>query len=81
MEPWIWIALAAATIAVLVVPIPKSLRNRTTERRYRKYPTSGAILGAINEVFNPSAHNAAVILEQKQEAGRENPSPEDKHKP
>ena len=70
--------MAALVVAILVVPIPKSLRNRQTEKHHRKYPTSGAILGAVNEIFYPSAQNAAVIQEQKQEAGRENPSPEDK---
>lgn len=81
MQLWFWISVAALLVAILVVPIPKSLRSRQREKQHRKYPTSGAILGAVNEIFNPSAHNAAVIQEQKQQAGRENPSPEDKPKP
>ena len=81
MEVWVWTAFAAAAIAFLFVPIPKSLREKTKVKRHRKYKTSGAILGAVNEIFFPSAHNAAAIQEQQQEAGRQNPSPEDKVKP
>lgn len=41
---------------------------------------SGA-LGVVNELFAPSAHNAAIIVEEQREAIKPMPSPEDKKKP
>lgn len=62
---------------ILFVPLPKQFRGSGKPRRTRKYRTSGAILGAVNEVFNPSAANAAVIQEEKRVSRKANPSPED----
>jgi hypothetical protein len=64
-------------IAFLFFPIPKKYRTSEGSKRPKKYHTSGAILGAINEVFYPSAANAAVIQEEKRESRKANPSPED----
>jgi hypothetical protein len=64
-------------MAFLFFPIPKKYRTSVGGKRPKKYYTSGAILGAINEVFHPSAANAAVIQEEKRESRKANPSPED----
>jgi hypothetical protein len=38
-------------------------------------------LGVVNELFAPSAQNAAIIVEEQREAIKPMPSPEDKKKP
>jgi hypothetical protein len=37
----------------------------------------GPALGAINEIFNPSAQKAAIILEEKKIARKATPAAED----
>ena len=64
-------------IALLFFPIPNKYRTGEGSKRTKKYHTSGAILGTINEVFHPSAANASVIQEEKRESKKANPSPED----
>jgi hypothetical protein len=73
-----WVAIGVVLLVTLFAPLPKSFRTDVKPKSYKQRRTSGAMLGAVNEVFHPSAQNAALIMEQKNEAGRENPSPEDK---
>lgn len=39
---------------------------------------AGAMMGAINEIFHPNAHNAQIVIEEKREARLAMPTPEDK---
>jgi len=39
---------------------------------------SGSFLGAVDELYNPSAREARIIVEEKREAREASPSPEDK---
>jgi hypothetical protein len=38
----------------------------------------GGALGVFNELFQPNAHTAQIILEEQREAIKPKPSPEDK---
>lgn len=38
----------------------------------------GGMLGVMNELYNPSAHSAQIIVEEQREAIKPMPSPEDK---
>jgi hypothetical protein len=78
MEALTLLVLAAVAIAVLLLPIPKKIQNRQKQRRARKYHTSGAFLGAVTEIFQPSAANASVIVEEQKVARKATPAPEDK---
>jgi hypothetical protein len=73
-----WLALAAIGLTLLFFPIPKKIRTRERQRRNKKYRTSGAFLGAVTEIFQPSAANASVIVEEQKVARKATPSPEDK---
>jgi hypothetical protein len=73
-----WLVLAAAGLFLLFFPIPKKIRTRDNPKRHKKYRTSGAFLGAVTEIFQPSAANAAVIVEEQKVARKATPSPEDK---
>ena len=45
----------------------------------RKRPGgAGGALGIFNELYNPSAHSAQIIVEEQREAIKPKPSPEDK---
>ena len=71
------IILLLALLAVLIglfVPLPS---NSAKPKRSKRYRTSGAIMFGINEVFQPSAANAALIQEQQKESRKAQPSPED----
>lgn len=78
MDALPWIALAAAGLIFLFFPIPKKIRTRENPKRHKKYRTSGAFLGAVTEIFQPSAANASVIVEEQKVARKATPSPEDK---
>ena len=66
-------------VLALLVGIPAMIRNRKIGRRGGS-ALSGA-LGVVNELYQPSAKNAAVIVEAQREATKPMPSPEDKKKP
>jgi uncharacterized membrane protein len=74
-----WIILAATGLVLLFVPIPKRIRESNKPKRFKKYPIAGAALGVVNELYQPSAANAAVIVEEQKVARKATPSPEDKH--
>ena len=73
-----WLVLAAAGLILLFFPIPKKIRTREKSKRYKKYRTSGAFLGVVNEIFQPSAANASVVVEEQKVARKATPAPEDK---
>lgn len=73
MDWLIWVAIAASVAAVLVFPT----QTKSKARKRKKYPTSGAVLFGIQEVFQPSAANASVVQEEQKQSRRETPSPED----
>lgn len=78
MDALPWLILAGIGLVLLFVPIPKQLRNREKPKRFKKHPTSGAFLGVINEIFQPSASNASVIVEEQKVASKANHSADDK---
>lgn len=73
-----WLVLIGLGIVLLFVPLPKRLRNRDKPKRFKKYPIAGAALGVVNELYQPSAANATVIVEEQKIARKATPSPEDK---
>lgn len=68
------IGVAIVFIAVLFVPFRLPARKRP-KKRYGG--GLGPALGAINEIFNPSAQKAAMILEEKKIARKATPAAED----
>lgn len=81
MDALVWLVLAAAVMMLLLIPIPKKIRTRKKQRRHKKYRTSGAFLGAVTEIFQPSAANASVVVEEQKVARKATPAPEDKPNP
>lgn len=77
LEILLFSIVVGAFIVFLFFPIPNKYRTSEGSKRTKRYHTSGAILGTINEVFHPSAANASVIQEEKRESRKANPSPED----
>lgn len=73
-----WLVLAVAGAVILFVPLPKKIRTRDKPKRFKKYPIAGAALGVANELYQPSAANAAVIVEEQKVARKATPAPEDK---
>ena len=78
MEALPWIILAAMGALVLFIPLPKKIRTSDKPKRFKKYPIAGAALGVVNELYQPSAANAAVIVEEQKIAKKATPAPEDK---
>jgi hypothetical protein len=74
MNVWIFSALAIVLLAVLLIPVS----GRERPKRKKSYPASGAVLFGINEVFQPTAANASIILGEQRESRKALPSPEDK---
>lgn len=73
MEFFLVVAIVAALAVVLFVPTS----YKEKPRKAKKYRASGAVLFGINEIFQPSAANAASVQEQQRESRRAIPSPED----
>lgn len=73
-----WLILAGVGLVLLFVPIPQKFRSQSKPKRHKKYPTSGAALGVVNEIFQPTAANAAVVVEEQKVARKATPAPEDK---
>lgn len=78
MDALPWLILAGLGLLLLFVPLPKKIRTRSKPKRFKKYPIAGAALGVVNELYQPSAANAAVIVEEQKIARKATPSPEDK---
>ncbi len=69
---------------ILVFAIIASIPARIHAKKTGKKRPSGAMsgpLGVVNELFAPSAQNAAIVVEEQREAIKPMPSPEDKKKP
>ncbi len=75
MESIVWLAILG--LILLWLFIPRKARDNS-DRGAKKYRSSGAVLFAINEVFAPSAANAAVVQQEQRESRRAIPAPEDK---
>ena len=75
MDSLVWLAIPGLIVVLLF--IPRKAREKSKSRA-KKYRTSGAVLFGINEVFAPSAANAAAVQEQQRESRRAIPAPEDK---
>lgn len=73
-----WLVLATTGLILLFFPIPKRIRTREKTKRYKKYRTSGAFLGAVTEIFQPSAANASIVVEEQKVARKATPAPEGK---
>ena len=78
MDALPWIILASLAALILFIPLPKKIRTRDKPKRFKKYPIAGAALGVVNELYQPSAANAAVIVEEQKIAKKATPAPEDK---
>jgi hypothetical protein len=75
VESIVWLAILG--LILLWLFIPRKARDNS-DRGAKKYRSSGAVLFAINEVFAPSAANAAVVQQEQRESRRAIPAPEDK---
>lgn len=73
-----WLILATLGLLFLFMPIPKRLRNLDKPKKYKKYRTSGAFLGVIQEMFQPGAANASIVVEEQKESRKATPSADDK---
>jgi hypothetical protein len=74
------LTLTAILIFALIASIPAQMHAKKTGKKRPSGAMSGA-LGVVNELFAPSAQNAAIIVEEQREAIKPMPSPEDKKKP
>jgi hypothetical protein len=74
------ITLTAIVVFAIIASIPARMHAKKTGKKRTSGAMSGA-LGVVNELFAPSAHNAAIIVEEQREAIKPMPSPEDKKKP
>ena len=75
METVFWLVLLAGIAAWLFLPRKAQDKSNT---KSKKYPTSGAVLFGINEVFAPSAANATIVQEEQRQSRKATPAPEDK---
>ncbi len=75
MELVLWV-VGIVGIAVLF-SIPARRYEKRTGKKLGRHAASG-MMSVVNELFNPSAANAAVILEEQKERRTAIPSPEDK---
>lgn len=74
----LFFVLTFIAVLSLLVGIPVMIRNKKLNRRASGL--AGA-LGVMNELYQPSAKNASIIVEEQQEAIKPMPSPEAKKKP
>ena len=74
------LTLTGILIFAIIASIPARMHSKKTGKKRPSGAMSGA-LGVVNELFAPSAQNAAIIVEEQREAIKPMPSPEDKKKP
>lgn len=74
MEQLVWLSIPGLILVWLFLPRKAREKSNSNSKKYR---SSGAVLFGINEVFAPSAANAAVVQEQQRESRRAIPAPED----
>jgi hypothetical protein len=72
MEKVFWLVLRAGVAVWLFLPRKAQAKSKSRSKKYR---TSGAVLFGINEVFAPSAANAALIQDEQRESIRAIPTP------
>lgn len=70
------IILAIIVVIAILGAMPTLVRNKRLGKKGVSALSAG--LGVINELYAPSAKNAAVIQEEQREAVKPKPSPEDK---
>ncbi|MEY3846449.1 MAG: hypothetical protein RJA66_716 [Actinomycetota bacterium] len=75
--PEFFIVVGVAIVFLAAVLTPFRLPERKAPRRKRYRGGLGPALGAINEIFNPSAQKASIILEEKKIARKATPAAED----
>jgi hypothetical protein len=75
--PEFFIALGVALVFVAALFVPFRLPERKNRKPKRYRGGLGPALGAINEIFNPSAQKASIILEEKKIARKATPAAED----
>jgi hypothetical protein len=75
--PEFFIVVGVAIVFLAAVLTPFRLQERKTPRHKRYRGGLGPALGAINEIFNPSAQKASIILEEKKIARKATPAAED----
>ena len=75
--PELLIVIGVAVIFVAAILIPFRVPQRKAPKRKRYRGGLGPALGAINEIFNPSALKASMILEEKKIARKATPAAED----
>jgi len=75
--PEMLIAIGVAIIFIAALFVPFRLPQQKTLKRKRYRGGLGPALGAINEIFNPSAQKASMILEEKKIARKATPAAED----
>ena len=69
------VILSSILVIALTVGIPTMRRNT----KLKKHPggTMGSAMFAMNEIFAPSAHNSALIVEEQKRAVKQTGSPDD----
>lgn len=72
--------LTGILVFAIIASIPARMHAKKTGKKRPSGAMSGS-LGVVNELFAPSAQNAAIIVEEQREAIKPMPSPEDKKKP
>lgn len=71
------VLVSGAVVLVAAVSIYAIRNERRTGKKLGR-GSAAAGLEVINELFQPSAANAALIIEEQREARKATPSPEDK---
>ena len=72
------VTIAIILVFIVAIFIPFRLPARKTEKRKRKFGGSlGNAMGAINEIYYPSAHQAGQIVEEMKVARKAIPGAPD----
>jgi hypothetical protein len=68
-------------VLMLIVTLTFVELSTRKRRKGKGRKAMGAALFAIDEIFHPSAHESAIVMEDKREERKAIPSPEDKENP
>ena len=69
------VILGSILVIALAVGVPTMRRNKKAKKR--PVGTMGSAMFAMNEIFAPSAHNSALIVEEQKRAVKQTGSPDD----
>ena len=69
------VILGSILLIALAVGLPTMRRNKKAKKRLGG--TMGSAMFAMNEIFAPSAHNSALIIEEQKRAVKQTGSPDD----